>query len=159
MKKQTPAPKGATVSPGLPDPKRFRGFLGTLNERQRRHCVGLEALRWGRGGDTRMSKLTGMSLPTIRRGRREVLAGETANLRGGRVRQPGGGRPRVEARDPKVEGDLAQLVDPQTAGDPCGGPKKWVRSSLVGLTERLRAMGHRIGKMSVCRLLKKRATP
>ena len=155
MNKQTPGLDSPPRSPGLHDREQFERLLMALNERQRRHCVALESIRLGWGGDTRMSELTGMSIPTIRRGRREILGGETACLSGGRVRKPGGGRRRVEDLDSKVERDLGELVEPDIAGDPCNG-RKWVRSSLVRLTERLRAMGHRIGKMSVRRLLKKR---
>jgi hypothetical protein len=69
-------------------------FLSTLDERQRRLYVGLEAKKLGRGGDHRMAIITGLSVNTISRGRREL---EQAEFRD-RVRAPGGGRYRVEKK-------------------------------------------------------------
>jgi transposase InsO family protein len=158
MNTNAPRLAGPPNSPDLHDPEKYQRFLETLSERQRRHCVALEALRLGRRGVTRMAQVSGLHVQTIWRGRREILAGEAAVLPGGFARKPGGGRPRVEARDPKVEQDLAALVAPETAGDPCSA-KTWVRSSLSELARRLCAKGHRIGKMSVRRLLKKRGAP
>jgi hypothetical protein len=46
--------------------------LVTLNEKSRRRFVGLLALQWGRGSIERLSEITGLSRPNIRRGRAEV---------------------------------------------------------------------------------------
>ena len=43
------------------------------------------------------------------------------------VRRPGGGRPCVEKKTPSLTEDLARLVAPETAGNPCSD-EKWVRS-------------------------------
>lgn len=70
-------------------------FFSTLDERQRRLYAGLESIRLGRGGDRRMSDLTGMDVHTIARGREELLSG---NVEAGRLRRPGGGRRPVEKK-------------------------------------------------------------
>ncbi len=70
-------------------------LLSRLDEQLQRWYVALEAKKLGRGGMTLMSQITGMSQDTIRRGRDELeedLIGRPV----GRVRFPGGGRPRVE---------------------------------------------------------------
>lgn len=72
-------------------------FFGTLDERQRRLYAGLESLRLGRGGDRRLSELTGLDVHTIARGRRELLA-QDLDLEGEGIRRPGGGRPPVEKK-------------------------------------------------------------
>ena len=69
--------------------------LGVLHEKGRRRFVGLLALQEGRGGLAQLSKITGLSCPTIRRGRDEVQKAEQATERG-RVRQAGAGRPLAE---------------------------------------------------------------
>jgi hypothetical protein len=46
-------------------------------------------------------------------------------------------------------------VEPETAGDPCSD-KKWVRSSLRQLSQRLAAVGHAISAPTVRRLLRER---
>jgi hypothetical protein len=73
--------------------------VSLLHEKGRRQFVGLLALQWGRGGVERLSLITGMSRPTIRRGRREVQRKERPAARQ-RVRKPGAGRPRVEKNSP-----------------------------------------------------------
>ena len=70
-------------------------LLSRLDEQQRRWYVALEAKRIGHGGMQRLSRITGLSVDTIRRGREELdngLAGRPEE----RVRNPGGGRLPVE---------------------------------------------------------------
>ena len=69
--------------------------LGTLDEKNRRRFAGLLALQWGRGGIARAHEVTGLSRPTIHRGRSEVQRAEPAAERG-RVRTAGAGRRAVE---------------------------------------------------------------
>lgn len=64
-------------------------FLSTLNEKQRRLYAGFESMKLGRGGDSIMSRITGMNIKTIANGRKELLSHDiTTN----RIRQEGGGR-------------------------------------------------------------------
>ncbi len=69
--------------------------LASLDEKNRRRFAGLLALQWGHGGITRVSEVTGLSRPTIRRGRTEVQQAEP-ELERGRVRKAGAGRHAVE---------------------------------------------------------------
>ena len=72
-------------------------FYGLLDEPQRRLYAGLESLEWGHGGDQRMARLFGLDVDTVARGGAELLRGEVLRER---VRQVGGGRPRVEKKRP-----------------------------------------------------------
>jgi hypothetical protein len=74
-------------------------LVSRLDEQQRRWYVALESQRVGHGGDKLLSQITGLDVETIRRGRRE-LAADLVDRPEGRVRQPGGGRPRAEKRTP-----------------------------------------------------------
>ncbi len=69
-------------------------FLSTLDERQRRLYVGLESKKLGRGGDRQMAIVTGLSVNTIAKGRRELERAEPSD----HIRAPGGGRPQVEKK-------------------------------------------------------------
>ena len=74
---------------------RMNLLLSRLDEQQRRWYVAVESTRVGYGGDRELSRVTGMNVETIRRGRREL----DDSLRGrptDRVRLPGGGRPPAE---------------------------------------------------------------
>jgi len=73
--------------------------VSLLHEKGRRQFVGLLALQWGRGGLERISEITGMSRPTIRRGRDEVQRKERPPERD-RVRKRGAGRILVEKNSP-----------------------------------------------------------
>lgn len=70
-------------------------FFGTLNERQRRLYAGLESLRLGHGGDSRIAELTGLDVHTIAKGRTELIE---RDVQVGRVRRPGAGRPALEKK-------------------------------------------------------------
>lgn len=70
-------------------------FLSTLDERQRRLYAGLESLRLGHGGDSRLAELTGLDVHTIARGRTELLQ---RDVQLNRVRRPGAGRHTLEKK-------------------------------------------------------------
>jgi hypothetical protein len=84
-------PKGTVAK----EHRAINRVLGVLHEKGRRRFWGLLALQWGRGGLAQLSKMTGLSRPTIRRGRDEVQKVERAAERG-RVRRAGAGRPLTE---------------------------------------------------------------
>ncbi len=83
--------------PGMSLHARMNLLLSRLDEQQRRWYVAVESARVGYGGDRALSRITGMNVETIRRGRREL----DDSLRGrpcDRVRLPGGGRPPAEKK-------------------------------------------------------------
>lgn len=91
------------VSGPLPDaaimPDELRAaivlFFSLLDEKQRRLYAGLEALKTGHGGDTRIAELLGLDKGTVARGRRELLEQDVET---DRVRRAGGGRKPVEKK-------------------------------------------------------------
>jgi hypothetical protein len=67
-------------------------LMSRLDEQQRRWLAAFESQKLGYGGDTTLSRITGLHVDTIRRGREEL----DASLDGRptqRVRRPGAGRP------------------------------------------------------------------
>ena len=74
--------------------KAINRVLVTLNEKNRRHFVGLLAIQWGARKIALLSHITGLSRTTIHRGKREV---EHPGLKGKpRIRASGAGRISVE---------------------------------------------------------------
>lgn len=63
--------------------------LASLDEKSRRHFVGLLAAQHGYGGVQHLARVTGLSRTTILRGRREIQQAEPQSS--GRVRAAGGG--------------------------------------------------------------------
>lgn len=66
-----------------------------LDEAQRRWVAGLMSGAIGHGGDTLLSRMTGLDPQTVQTGRREMAA-RLADCPADRVRRPGAGRPPIE---------------------------------------------------------------
>lgn len=76
-------------------------FLATLNEKQRRLYVGFESMKLGRGGNVIISRITGMNVKTIARGRKELLSHDITPER---IRREGAGRPSIK-KNRSAKGD------------------------------------------------------
>ena len=74
-------------------------LVARTDERTRRLVAGSLAQRHGRGGIALLECITGLDCNTIARGRRELNQADP--LPPGRVRRPGAGPKRVEARSPE----------------------------------------------------------
>jgi hypothetical protein len=72
-----------------------------------------------------------------------------------RLRKPGGGRKKVEIKDPKVVEDIETIMDENTAGDPMS-LLKWTNKSTYKIAEALNRRGHKIDPDTAGRLLKGR---
>jgi transposase len=70
----------------------------------------------------------------------------------GRLRRPGGGRPRLQDEQPGVEKALERLVDPVTRGDP-ESPLRWTCKGRAKLAAALSEQGWRVSSTSVGRML------
>ena len=134
------------------DWRRWLSLLPILNETQSRLYVAEKALALGRGGISRLARLTGMSRPTITKGIHE-LQGGIAPERAKWVRRAGGGRKRAEQADPRLCSDLEMIMEENTAGDPMSC-LKWTGKPVRKIAEELVARGHRVNPNTVGRLLK-----
>ena len=127
--------------------------LSTMNEFQERLFVAQRAIEVGRGGISQMSRLTGMSRPTIMKGVAELRARKRfARQEEGRIREAGGGRKKVEETDPKVQRHLRRIMEETTAGDPMS-LLKWTSKSTRVIAEELRRLGHSVSSVTVGRCL------
>ena len=97
-------------------------LLSRLDEQQRRWYAAVEIAKLGHGGDRTVSRITGLHVDTIRRGREE-LAASLEDRPADRVRLPGGGPPRPRKKVPLIIPALLSIVGPQTGGDPMGETK------------------------------------
>ena len=129
-------------------------LISRLDEQQRRWFAAVEATRQGYGGVQRLAEITGLERHTIARGQRELASG-LADRPAERIRCQGGGRPARERQDAGLTTALADLLGPETAGDPMGQRAKTKRRSLQQLSEALSATGHSASRPTVARLLRK----
>jgi transposase len=131
--------------------ERYRALAGDLNERQRRLWAGAEALSHGRGGQAAVVRATGLNEGTVRRGVREVQAGES--IEHGRVRVRGGGPKALSESDPTLLTDLERLVRDDARGDP-QSPLLWTAKSVRSIAGALRDQGHQVSHETVARYLR-----
>lgn len=131
---------------------KYEALAPALNERSRRRWAAVEARSLGHGGIARVERATGISRSTIVRGLKELEEGGE-ELEPDRVRRPGGGRKRLEDKDPTLLTDLDSLVEPTSAGAP-DSPLRWTSKSLRKLTAELTAMDHAISHPVVGELLR-----
>src|SRR5262245_54355806 len=136
--------------------KRYRRLKDPLPERRNRVFAASEAFAFGYGGMSAVSRATGMSTATVRKGRQEgdaIASGVLEPLAKERRRRPGGGRKQATAKAPTFRSDLKALVEAATRGDP-ESPLVWTARSLRHLAEALHERGHRVQKNAIARLLK-----
>ena len=74
-------------------------LLATVDEKNRRLYAAFLAIHYGRGGLTKVARITGLSRMTLRRGRHELLEPERTTPH--RIRHKGGGRERLEKKRPR----------------------------------------------------------
>ena len=143
--------RNRAVTPTVAE-KAWLRILGTLNEYQARLFVAERALQLGRGGISRLAQLTGMSRVTITQGLSELRTGKKLRTAAEGVRQPGGGRKKVEQADPGLARNLKMIVEETTAGDPMS-PLRWTSKSTRTIAEELSRTGHPISSVTVGRCL------
>ena len=126
-------------------------LMGQLAPAQRRLYAAIESKRLGKGGCRSASEITGLSQPTLVRGRAELAA----LLAGTSLERPKGrpGRLSIKEKYPEIETVLTELVTDETAGDPMTR-KKWVRISSRKLSKKLAEKGYQVNHNTVCCLLK-----
>src|SRR5688572_23817707 len=128
---------------------KYEALRGGLDEGMRRRWAATEAKALGHGGMMQVAKATGLSLPTIRRGVRELDA--KIPHEPGRSRRRGAGRKALTDKDPTLIATLEALVDPLTRGDP-QSPLRWTCKSTARLAQELQAQGHQVSDQTVSRL-------
>lgn len=89
--------------------EKYERMRELLNEKQWRHYLALEAQE--RGSVAQVAQEARVSQNTVRRGLRELEAGERYNP-GGRQREQGGGRKQALKKDVSLLADLESLLEP-----------------------------------------------
>ena len=78
-------------------------FFSLLDEQQQRLYAGLESLKLGHGGDSKMAELLRLDVGTVARGRQQLLDHDVETER---VRKVGGGRPPLEKKRRRSSNEL-----------------------------------------------------
>ena len=136
--------------------EKFALLAPTMDERQTRLWLAAEAKALGRGGIAAVTRATGVLGKRIGMGLRELAQMALQPIENlaepARIRRPGGGRKKLTEVDETLIDDLESLVAPETRGDP-ESLLRWTTKSVRTLADRLREMGHKIGRQKVSELL------
>ncbi len=127
--------------------EKYQQMRTLLNEKQWRQYLALEAKE--RGSVSLVAQEAGVSANTVRRGVREVEAGD-GYTPGDRQRKKGGGRKKASEKDATLLADLEGLLEPK--GDPMS-LLKWTSKSVAHLKGTLQARGHTIADTALREVL------
>lgn len=111
------------------------GMKGTLDERAYRFYLGQLAVSIGRGGLALISKLSGSSVNTVKRGMNEVKEKQSSSSatqsdrEEPRVRKIGGGRKSAATIFSNLDASIEKIIDGSTYGD----PEKIIHWTTLGL--------------------------
>ncbi|NOR47580.1 MAG: ISAzo13 family transposase [Methanosarcinaceae archaeon] len=123
-----------------------------VDESLKRKLAAAKALDLGWGGISTVRKITGMSNTTIRKGIEEFDHLEEFEQID-RIRKVGGGRKRIDVKNPKIIDELEAIMDENTAGDPMSF-LKWTTKSTYNVAEELTRRGYKISAETVRNILK-----
>jgi len=129
-------------------------YLSSLNEVDSRNYLGLWAIELGWGGVSKVNKLTGKSVNTIRKGIREIKSGKNIKSETGRLRKKGGGRKKIVEKNPEIERIIENILEENTAGDPMS-KLRWTNKSTYSITNELKNKGQNISEDTTGRVIKK----
>ena len=129
--------------------RKLKKLFPSLNEKQKRIFVALEAKELGYGGVSLMSSLTGMSRQTIYHGINDL----NSPMKPYRVRKSGGGRKKLSSEDPSLLMALDDIVDSSVRGDP-ESVLRWTSKSCRNIQEGLSKKGFLVSHQTVRNLLK-----
>ena len=129
--------------------ERIQRMMPILDERQRRLYLANEALSYGRGGISVVSRLSGMSRTTVTKAIDELNSG--AKIDGG-IRRSGGGPKFVESNHPDIEDRIRRIIDGKTYGDPMRA-LSYTTESLRKIQSELGKGGIDVGHVTVGKLL------
>jgi len=134
--------------------KNWLKVLALADEALKRKLAAAKALDLGWGGISAVTRITGMSPTTIRKGIQELDNLENLE-QPKRIRKLGGGRKRTDIKSPKIVEDLEAIMGENTAGDPMSF-LKWTCKSTYKIADELNLRGHKISAETVRQLLRER---
>ena len=133
--------------------EKYKYYNQLLTEKDRRMVLAAEAKSLGRGGFSKVSKLSGMSRVTLNAGLKELdldLEKTPSKLKS---RKEGGGRKKEIIKNDLLQKELEDIVSPHTMGDPMK-PLQWTSKSLRKISEELSKKGYNISHKLVGEILK-----
>jgi len=124
-------------------------MLPILDEKQKRLYLANEAMSYGRGGISAVSRITKVSRTTITKGIGELKSTEEREKG---IRRSGGGRRVVEDHNPEIYEKVRRIIDGKTYGDP-SRVVSYTTESMRKIQEALEKDGIKVGHVTVGKIL------
>ncbi len=104
--------------------EKYDTLLPLLNEKQSRLVLAADAKSMGRGGLSKVARLSGVSRVTLNVGLQDLALKKSDAISDKRSRKIGGGRKKATEKDSNLSGVIEDIVSPHTMGDPMK-PLRW----------------------------------
>ena len=128
-------------------------LLPLLGEKEIRLVLASDAKSMGRGGLSKVSRLSGVSRVTLNAGLKDLITETTSISTSKRCRRSGGGRKKALEKDSNLLSAIENIVSPHTMGDPMK-PLQWTSKSLRKITDLAKAQGFNVSHKLIGELLK-----
>ena len=129
--------------------RKYAAIIDCLTEKGRRLWAASEALSYGYGGASLVSKATCLSRTTIHQGIKEI---QNPSEHGSTIRKAGGGRKTVPEKQPNLLKALDELVEPTAKGSPMVS-LRWISKSVRNLAQALKKQGYNACPQTIATLL------
>lgn len=133
--------------------EKYDSLLPFLGEKETRLVLAADAKSMGRGGLSKVSKLTGVSRVTLNAGLVDLSSEPGQLVAGNRSRRSGGGRKKEVEKAPELLHTIEKIVSPHTMGDPMN-PLQWTSKSLRKIAALAKEQGFDVSHKLVGELLK-----
>jgi hypothetical protein len=131
----------------------MKKFYETLSEKDRRRYAAMEASKLGYGGQKYICEILGCDAGTVKRGKEELQEGRDPLK--GRIRRPGGGRQKIQAKIENIDEIFLEIVKDHTAGSPMDEEIKWTNLGQRAISKAFQKKGYNVSEHVVKQLLKK----
>jgi hypothetical protein len=109
--------------------EKYERLKSFLNERETRIVLAADAKSLGRGGLSKVAKLSGLSRVTLNAGLKDLASTKENDVLKTGSRRPGGGRKKATEKDSALSQAIEDIVSPHTLGNPMK-PLQWTSKSL-----------------------------
>lgn len=133
--------------------EKYDSLLPFLGEKETRLVLAADAKSMGRGGLSKVSKLTGISRVTLNAGLKDLSSKGGDPVARNRSRRSGGGRKKEVEKAPDLLQAIEKIVSPHTMGDPMN-PLQWTSKSLRKIAALAKEKGFFVSHKLVGELLK-----
>jgi hypothetical protein len=130
----------------------MRTLYQQLSEQDRRLYAAIETQKLPHGGQRYIARVLQCARKTIRRGLQELR--DPARLPSeGRIRHPGGGRPRILQQQPELDTQFTVVIEQHTAGNPMNAEVRWTQLTPPQISAHLERRGYAASAYVVRQLL------